>query len=938
MIPQDEHTFNSRRRGRPDLPSLAQAITAHLERAGAERQHGGELVFRCPAPGHEDRNPSASWNAGKGLWCCHSRGCHEAHGGGGALPLAALLGIDVDAYRTAEAEGQPGRRRAAAASQGGTGPTKAKGQAQDAPAAAVAAPAATYAGLADFEDRRDLPAGYLASPPWNVAEGRHAGRPALLWPTLPGMPSRVKFLDGRGPTGHGSKYTWKGKGGRVHIYGLPLALERLTADSAAPLYVVNGEPSTWAAAAAGLAVVCFAGGEGTTKPAPELAEALATVGRPVAVRVAYDADTAGQAGGPKVAAALKDLGLDVAALDLAAWPGWQDAGGMPDGADVGDLAQAARPAELAAALAALPRVEAEGAAAEGKDAAERESQAAALVRIGKTTELFCDEDGRAYATIDRGGLQETHAIKGASFRRWLVFAYSKEQGGRVPTASTVADALNVLEGCAAYADDAKVLPVHVRYAEHEERIYVDLGGQDWRAVEVSADGWRVVSRPPVRFRRAKAMAALPEPERGGSLALLRDFVNLTPEDWPLFLGWLVCAMRPRGPYPVLVLGGEQGSSKSTIMKVAKRLVDPSTAPLRAEPKEARDLMISANNGWCLAFDNLDRVEPWLSNALCRMATGGGFSVRTNYADDEETIFQATRPVALNGIGDVATRPDLLERSLTLAPPTIPESRRQSEADFWRGFGRSEGRIFGALLDALSTALRQLPATRLDALPRMADAALWVAAAEPSLGHEPGDFAKALKANRERTVDLALEASPIAAPLRRLVDARSNQSWTGTMGDLLIELQVAVAPHERAPGWPKGATGLAAAVRRIAPALRELGFKVTQNEREHGGRRPWTIAKHDLTKLLGGEPSPPSPPSKSPENRAETGDTGDSRGLLVTVVPPTGDGSPPVQGGNRHHNRHHENPGGTRVGDGGDGCDTFPPKSFVAAPLPGEILP
>lgn len=419
MIPQGEHTFNSRRRGRPDLPSLAQAITAHLERAGAERQHGGELIFRCPAPGHEDRNPSASWNAGKGLWCCHSRGCHEAHGGGGALPLAALLGIDVDAYRTAEAEGQPGRRRAAAASQGGTGPTKTKGQAQHAPAAAVAAPAATYAGLADFEARRGLPDGYLAGAPWNVAEGRLQRRPALLWPTLPGMPSRVKFLDGRGPTGHGSKYTWKGKGGRVHVYGLPLALERLAADPSAPLYVVNGEPSTWAAAAAGLAVVCFAGGEGTTKPAPELAAALATVGRPVAVRVAYDVDLAGQAGGPKVAAALKALGLDVAALDLAAWPGWQDAGGMPDGADVGDLAQAARPAELAAALAALPATDAGEAAAAATVGARWQG-----IPYCRPGEWECDDYGNGGRLVSLyGDRLRWHAARRAWYlfdgRRWV---------------------------------------------------------------------------------------------------------------------------------------------------------------------------------------------------------------------------------------------------------------------------------------------------------------------------------------------------------------------------------------------------------------------------------------------------------------------------------------------------------------------------------------
>jgi hypothetical protein len=49
----------------------------------------------------------------------------------------------------------------------------------------------------------------------------------------------------------------------------------------------------------------------------------------------------------------------------------------------------------------------------------------------------------------------------------------------------------------------------------------------------------------------------------------------------------------------------------------------------------------------VALDNLSDIKPWLSDCLCRLSTGGGFSTRTLFENDEETIFNATRPVILN---------------------------------------------------------------------------------------------------------------------------------------------------------------------------------------------------------------------------------------------------------------------------------------------------
>src|SRR5262249_54746306 len=154
--------------------------------------------------------------------------------------------------------------------------------------------------------------------------------------------------------------------------------------------------------------------------------------------------------------------------------------------------------------------------------------------------------------------------------------------------------------------------------------------------------------------------------------------------------------------------GEQGSAKSTFSTILRSLVDPNTAPLRALPREDRDFFIAANNGHLLAFDNISGLPHWISDTLCRLATGGGFAVRQMYSDDDEVLFDACRPVILNGIEDIVTRPDLADRAIFLTLEPIAEEDRKPEAELWAAFEPKRPKIFGALLDAMVVGLRDLP--------------------------------------------------------------------------------------------------------------------------------------------------------------------------------------------------------------------------------------
>jgi hypothetical protein len=266
------------------------------------------------------------------------------------------------------------------------------------------------------------------------------------------------------------------------------------------------------------------------------------------------------------------------------------------------------------------------------------------------------------------------------------------------------------------------------------------------------------------------------------------------------------------------------------------LVDPNVAPVRALPREERELMIAANNGHLLAFDNLSGLPVWLSDALCRLATGGSLAVRQLYSDDEEVLFQAARPLLVNGIEDVISRPDLADRGIFLTLAPIGEPQRRSEAELWREFEIARPRMLGALLDAAVRGLRTLPNVRLTSLPRMADFALWATACEPALW-PAGTFARAYDANRRAAVEAIIEADPVAACVRTLMAKRG--SWAGTASDLLRAASGLVG--HKISNWPQNPAALAGRLRRAQTFLRIQGIEISFTREGRAGTRAIRIS-------------------------------------------------------------------------------------------------
>ena len=372
--------------------------------------------------------------------------------------------------------------------------------------------------------------------------------------------------------------------------------------------------------------------------------------------------------------------------------------------------------------------------------------------------LWHDPEDEGYASVSIGAHEENYALSSKQFKSWLsglLYRSCKVAATR----QQLDQAIQVLEHEARLGHE--FVPA-MRVAEYAGNIYIDLCDDQWRVIKVTQLGWSVLTCSPVKFVRRRSMSPLPEPVPGGNLNSLYSLLNL-PEDSmkKLYVSWILGSLKPQGPYPLLVINGEQGSSKTTAAKIAKFLIDPagekqgSKVQMKSAPSDTEQLSIWAKNSWVLILDNISYIQTWLSDALCRLSTGGGHSSRRLYTDDDEVSFDLQRPVILNGIEDLVSRQDLIDRAIILYLPTISDLKRKTEDQIWVQITKERPAILGVLLDALSGALRDLPSTNLVCKPRMADFALWATAAEKSLGWSQNSFIKAYEENRRESFEVGL---------------------------------------------------------------------------------------------------------------------------------------------------------------------------------------
>lgn len=491
-----------------------------------------------------------------------------------------------------------------------------------------------------------------------------------------------------------------------------------------------------------------------------------------------------------------------------------------------------------------------------------ETVADKLIAMARSCCTFVhDAQLEPYAVFEAAGARQVYGVTSAGFSDYLSHSYYKEHD-RAPTESSMKVAMATLRGQAQF--DGETCEVFTRIAKTSTGNWLDLCNDAWQCVQITSTGWIVTAGVGAPFfTRSASMRPLPMPGAGGSLDDLWSLINIPEEDRLLILSWLLECLRSDTPHVVLELIGEQGSIKSTTQKNLRRLIDPNQADLRSAPRSVEDVWIAARNSHLVSLENLSHLQPQYQDALCVLATGGGYSARTLYTNSEETILELCKPIVLNGISVIVTAQDLLDRCLHIDLPTVKNRELAGEVE--SRFVTAQPKLLGALLDLFVKVLAKLPSVEIapDKRPRMADFAALGEAVFRVHGRDDGDFLIRYNAMRKDGVHRTIDSSSVGAALLAYLHEVPT-GWDGALSKLLTRLEH-FRPHSEA--WPRSPKGLGDALRRLAPALRMIGFDCI-SEGKTGGSIRWLI--YSTEKSFKQSPASPASLAQSADSDQKTG--------------------------------------------------------------------
>lgn len=273
--------------------------------------------------------------------------------------------------------------------------------------------------------------------------------------------------------------------------------------------------------------------------------------------------------------------------------------------------------------------------------------------------------------------------------------------------------------------------------------------------------------------------------------------------------------------------GEQGTAKTTLLRLLVTLIDPSPAPTRTAPRDLGGWAVTASASWLVGIDNMSSISEWLSDAMCRAVTGDAVTGRALYTDSDVAVIAFRRLLAITSIDAGALRGDLGDRLLPIELERIAPTQRRTDAEIVEAFSDAAPGILGVLLDRLSRVLGRLPSISPADLPRMADFAVVLAALDQVTGWSTvADYA----ATASDIAETVIDSDPFASAVRDFAVRRGD--WSGTAGDLLFALR----PERPPRGWPGTPKAVGGALRRATPALRSVGVHVEQGDREGRERK------------------------------------------------------------------------------------------------------
>jgi hypothetical protein len=443
-------------------------------------------------------------------------------------------------------------------------------------------------------------------------------------------------------------------------------------------------------------------------------------------------------------------------------------------------------------------------------------QTLALLYHARAATPFFSQDGQPCASVPSSvDSRRVLPLRSADFRDWLTANYYSEFE-TTPSSLALRAVLRTLEARAQSSGwPAQKVDHRVSFEGDPfvpSKIFLDMANAAGEILEITPQGWTLTDNLHQSFRRSPGMLSLPNPQPliPDPLPALAALFKLSPAAQTLALFWIASALRPTGPYPILVLRGPAASGKSVLARALRSMIDPSAAPLRRLPDSDRELLRHALHNWILVFDHVHRIPIKISEALCAISSGEAIeTVQPDYRDN--ALAEIARPIILIAPLDETQSPWTPTRSLSSRSLTIdlaPLAAPRPEAAVWSDFELLRAPALAALADAISSALHHVRDVDVGHTTRFSDCVAWAAAAAPVLGLDPTAVARAVSDPESQW----LGADPLRDTLYTLL--RPNPNWSGDTSTLLTQLR-ALAPLAALPSTPKGLSQSLARIPGIA---------------------------------------------------------------------------------------------------------------------------
>lgn len=502
--------------------------------------------------------------------------------------------------------------------------------------------------------------------------------------------------------------------------------------------------------------------------------------------------------------------------------------------------------------------------------------------MAESHELLLDQFGAPHILWQNG---EPVALNSSFDHHLRRLCFEKE--GKSASSDAVRQARQTIAAFALGCGEVREL--HIRAAFREGKLYYQLGVG--RVFEIDRDGYRTVENSPVLFRALRNLQPLPDPENGGLFDVLGRWVNLkNARDKRMYIAWLITAVLPHIPRPMLEATGVMGSGKTTAGRVAKRALDPGK-PETVRP-DPREFLQKASHAHIIMLDNQNSLPEWAVDTLCRLVTGEADSKRVLYSDDEDVIYEMRRAVILNGINAPTDRGDARDRTLPVELERIPETEYRPEEEMWAEFEAEHPKLLGAVFKTLSGALRAKETLSLDRRGRLADWSEYAAAVYEVMGWGAEkfteDWGRVVKIQNQGT----LEGSSLAQAILHYMESRAE--WEGLSTDLHAALEVEAEEMnidvKRDKSWPKSPSWLWRRTKEVKPLLTALGIDA-RREVERGGTRVFLRRVEDASSLCGStdedcgskfEMLPQMLPHHTPYSHAGSGDAGEGCGSSGSI--------------------------------------------------------